>query len=287
MSPWAVKRLAEFDYDISKFSVTKVYPSKLRQIGVAKVEPGDDNNTDTSTMVGKCDLRRLEQFSANDPDAYSFSGGLNVATQGIVEFVEAFKAPIKMLHPLLTATQERNYTGTENIGAIPFAGIILLHSNEEEYATFAANPKNVALIDRIYRVKVPYTLRVTEEQRIYEKLINNSDLAQAPLAPHTLEMLARFAVLSRLKPHENSNLFSKMRVYDGEYLKDKDPNVKTMQEYRDAAGQDEGMKGISTRFAFKVLASTYNYDSLEISADPIHKEGTVFERIRRKAVGYS
>jgi serine protein kinase len=83
-------------------------------------------------------------------------------------------------------------------------------------------------------------------------------------------MLARFAVLSRLKEHENSNLYSKMRVYDGESLKETDPKAKPMQEYRDSAGVDEGMDGISTRFAFKVLSATFNYDSTEIAADPVH-----------------
>ncbi len=100
----------------------KLYPSKLRQIGVAKTEPGDENNQDISTLVGKVDIRKLEHFSQHDPDAYSYSGGLNRTTQGLLEFVEMFKAPIKVLHPLLTATQEGNYAGTENLGALPFQG---------------------------------------------------------------------------------------------------------------------------------------------------------------------
>src|SRR5579863_263244 len=114
-SPWAAKRLDQFDGDLSKFSVVKMYPSKLRQIGVAKTEPGDENNQDISALVGKVDIRKLEHFSQNDPDAYSFSGGLCHANQGLLEFVEMFKAPIKMLHPLLTATQEGNYIGTETL----------------------------------------------------------------------------------------------------------------------------------------------------------------------------
>src|SRR5271166_988530 len=122
-SPWASKRLDAFDGDISRFSVVKVYPSRLRQIAVAKTEPGDENNQDISTLVGKVDIRKLEHFSQHDPDAYSYSGGLNRTTQGLLEFVEMFKAPIKVLHPLLTATQEGNYAGTENLGALPFQGI--------------------------------------------------------------------------------------------------------------------------------------------------------------------
>jgi serine protein kinase len=270
MSPWAVKRLQEFNGDITKFSVVKVFPSRSKQICITKTEPGDENNQDVSSLVGKVDIRKLEFYSQNDPDAYSYSGGLNRTTQGILEFVEMFKAPIKMLHPLLTATQEGNYVGTENIGGLPFQGIILAHSNEAEWQSFKNNKNNEAFIDRVSVIKVPYCLRVTEERKIYEKLLQNSELSEAPCAPGTLEMLARFCVLSRLKEHENSNHFSKMRSYDGESLKDTDPRAKSVQEYRDAAGVDEGMEGISTRFAFKVLSSTFNFDTQEVAADAVH-----------------
>src|SRR6266536_3594146 len=258
MSPWCYKRLEAFGGDISRFRVAKIQPSRLRRIAVAKTEPGDENNQDISSLVGKVDIRKLETFAQNDPDAYSYSGGLNRSNQGVLEFVEMFKAPIKMLHPLLTATQEGNYIGTENIGAIPFNGVILAHSNEAEWQSFKANKKNEAFIDRICVIKVPYCLRVTEEQKIYEKLIQGSELASAPCAPATLETLARFSVMSRLRKHENSTLFAKMRVYDGESLKESDPKARSVQEYKDAAGVDEGMDGVSTRFAFKVLAGTFN-----------------------------
>ena len=282
MSPWCIKRLDEFGGDITKFRVAKMNPSRLRQIAVAKTEPGDDNNQDVSSLVGKVDIRKLEMHAQNDPDAYSYSGGLNRANQGMLEFVEMFKAPIKMLHPLLTATQEGNYVGTENIGAIPYTGIIMAHSNEAEWQTFKNNKNNEAFIDRIYVIKVPYCLRVNEEQKIYEKLIRGSELAEAPCAPGTLEMLARFSVLSRLKEHENSNAFAKMRVYNGESLKEVDPKARTLQEYKDAAGVDEGMDGISTRFAFKVLAATYNHDTQEVAADPVHLMYTLEQAIRRE-----
>ncbi|WP_375456593.1 PrkA family serine protein kinase, partial [uncultured Methylobacterium sp.] len=282
MSPWALKRLDEFNGDIARFTVIKVRPSRLRQIGIAKTEPGDENNQDISSLVGKVDIRRLETLSQADPDAYSYSGGLNRANQGVLEFVEMFKAPIKMLHPLLTATQEGNYVGTENIGAIPFTGIILAHSNESEWQTFKTNKNNEAFIDRIYVIKVPYCLRVQEEQHIYEKLISGSELSDAACAPGTLEMLSRFSVLSRLREHANSNAFSKMRVYDGESLREVDPRARSMQEYKDSAGVDEGMDGISTRFAFKVLAATFNHDTTEVSADPVHLMYVLEQSLRRE-----
>ncbi|HET8581571.1 MAG TPA: PrkA family serine protein kinase [Candidatus Paceibacterota bacterium] len=282
MSPWCLKRLSEFEGDITKFSVVRLNPSRLRQIAVAKTEPGDENNQDISSLVGKVDIRKLEHYSQADPDAYSYSGGLNRANQGVLEFVEMFKAPIKMLHPLLTATQEGNYIGTENIGAIPFSGIILAHSNEAEWQSFKNNKNNEAFIDRIFVIKVPYCLRVAEEQKIYEKLVKGSELADAPCTPETLTMLAQFSVLSRLHEHENSTLVSKMKVYDGESLKDTDPKAKSVQEYRDAAGIDEGMDGISTRFAFKVLSATYNYDTTEVAADPVHLMFVLEQSIRRE-----
>jgi len=282
MSPWCLKRLDEFKGDLSKFSVVKLSPSRLRQIAVAKTEPGDENNQDISSLVGKVDIRKLESLAQNDPDAYSYSGGLNRANQGILEFVEMFKAPIKMLHPLLTATQEANYIGTENIGSIPFSGVILAHSNEAEWQSFKANKNNEAFIDRIYLIKVPYCLRSTEEQRIYEKLIRTSELAEAPCAPATLELMARFSVMSRLKPHENSTIFSKLRVYDGESLRETDPRARSLQEYRDVAGPDEGMDGVSTRFAFKVLAATFNHDAVEIAASPVHLMYVLEQAIRRE-----
>jgi serine protein kinase len=270
MSPWAVKRLNEFGGDITRFRVVKLRPSVLSQIAVSKTEPGDENNQDISSLVGKIDIRKLETYSQNDPDAYSYSGGLCLANRGVLEFVEMFKAPIKVLHPLLTATQEQNYKGTEGFGAIPFDGMVLAHSNEAEWLAFKNNRNNEAFLDRIYIVKVPYCLRVTEEMHIYEKLLFNSSLSKSPCAPDTLRMLAQFSALSRLKEPDNSSVYSKMRVYDGENLKDTDPKAKSYQEYRDFAGVDEGMTGLSTRFAFKILSRVFNFDHREVAANPVH-----------------
>ncbi len=282
MSPWAVKRLHEFGGDLSQFRVVKRYPSILDQVAVAKTEPGDENNQDISALVGKVDIRKLEDFSQDDPDAYAFSGGLCRANQGLLEFVEMFKAPIKVLHPLLTATQEGNYNGTEHMGAIPFDGMVLAHSNEAEWHTFRNNKNNEAFIDRVYIVKVPYCLRVTEEMQIYDKLLRNSSLRDAHCAPDTLHMLAQFSTLTRLKEPENSSIYSKMRVYDGENLKDVDPHAKSMQEYRDMAGVDEGMAGLSTRFAFKILSKVFNYDHSEVAANPVHLIHVLEQRIEQE-----
>src|SRR5881409_1332908 len=281
-SPWAVKRLHEFGGDLSRFRVARVNPSVLRQVAITKTEPGDENNQDISSLVGKVDIRKLEDYSQDDPDAYSYSGGLCLANQGLLEFVEMFKAPIKVLHPLLTATQEGNYKGTEGFGAIPFDGVILAHSNESEWQSFRNNRNNEAFLDRIYIVKVPYCLRVSEEVKIYEKLLRNSSLAAATCAPGTLKMMSQFAALTRLKEPENSSLYSKMMIYDGDNLKDTDPRAKSYQEYRDYAGVDEGMAGVSTRFAFKILSKVFNFDSTEIAANPVHLMYVLEQQIERE-----
>jgi serine protein kinase len=282
MSPWAVKRLQEYKGDITQFKVVKLYPSVLEQIAIAKTEPGDENNQDISSLVGKVDIRQLERFAQHDADAYSYSGALCRANQGIMEFVEMVKAPIKVLHPLLTATQEGNYNGTEGLSALPFQGIILAHSNESEWQSFRNNKNNEAFLDRVFIVKVPYCLRVNEEKQIYEKLLRNSSLAAAPCAPGTLEMMAQFSALTRLKEPENSSIYSKMRVYDGENLKDTDPKAKSVQEYRDYAGVDESMTGISTRFAFKILSQVFNFDHQEVAANPVHLLYVLEKQIARE-----
>ena len=284
-SPWALKRLKEYGHDLNRFRVVKLKPSKLEQIGVMKTEPGDDNNQDISTLVGKVDIRKLEKFSQNDTDAYSYSGGLNRSNQGMLEFVEMFKAPIKVLHPLLTATQESNYVGTEAISAIPFHGIVLAHSNESEWQTFRNNKNNEAFLDRICVIKVPYCLRVDEEKSIYKKMVNSSGLKSAPCAPQTLDMLAQFSVLTRLHNHENSTIYSKLRVYNGENIRESDPKAKSLQEYKSAAGVDEGMSGISTRFAYKILSQTFNHTPEEIAADPVHLMLVLESAIRREQFG--
>lgn len=272
LGPWERKRLIESEGKLDNFRVMKLYPSRFRQIGVSEAEPGDENTQDISTLVGKVDMRKLEDFSQNDPDAYLYSGALNLSNQGMMEFKEMFKAKIKMLNPLLFAVQEHNYQGTENIAALPYDGIVVAHSNEGEWLKFKNNRDNEAFLDRICIKKVPYCLRVDEEIKIYQKAIAESELEGKPIAPGTLEILAQFAVISRIKPPINTGVWSKMKVYNGENLREKDPKAKTYQEYREEVeNRDEGFfPAISTRWAFKRLSQCFNRDAHEIAADPVH-----------------
>lgn len=271
MSPWAALRLMESgEHDPSIFKVVKIWPSVLNQVGISKVEPGDDNSQDITALVGKANINKLGKYDETSPDAYSWNGGLNISTQGLMEFVEMFKANLATLHPILTASQDGNYNGSQPFGAIPYQGQILAHSNETEWKAFKSDNKNEAFLDRIKEITVPYCLRVSEEVDIYKKLIINSELKEAPCAPGTLEMMAQYSVLTRIKPPENSDLFLKMEVYDGKNMKSKFPSVKSMEEYRTGGGVDEGMTGSSTRFAFKILSSVYDFDIDEAGANPIH-----------------
>ena len=269
-SKWAYKRLKEYKGDISQFKVVKIFPSQMYEIGICKVEAGDPNTQDISVLTGKLDIRKIEHFSQDDPDAYSYSGGLCKSTQGLLEFVEMLRADPKVLHPLLTALQEHHYTGTESIGPMPFDGIVLAHFNEEQWDKFQSNSDNQAFLDRFCVVKVPYNLRRDEEVKIFEKLIDHSELVKAPCAPHTYDCLASFTVLTKLSDPENSNIYSKLHVYNGEDVRNKDTKAKSIDEYQRDAAKTEGFFGVSTRTAYKLLAETFNYDPKEIAADPVH-----------------
>ncbi len=280
-SPWALKRLKEYKGDIGRFRVVRVMPSVLNQVGIVKTEPGDENTQDISALVGKVDLRMLERFAQDDPDAYSYSGALCLGSARCVEFVEMFKAPLKVLNPILTATQEGNFKGTEALPALPFNGFIMAHSNEAEWLKFRNNKDNEAFIDRVYLVKVPYCMRVDEEVRIYDKMLKASSLSEAPCAPQTLRTLAEFSVLSRLTVPENSSIYSKLRAYNGENLKDVDPRSKSVKEYRDDAGLQEGFTGLSTRWAFKTISAAFNRDPSEIAADPVNLLVVLEDRLNK------
>lgn len=282
MSPWLVKRLIESNGDITKFKIVKMWPSILEQVNITKVEPGDDNNYDISTLVGKTDISKVEDFPQSDPDAYAWKGGLNITTQGMMEFVEMFKAPFKMLHPLLTCTQEHNYNGTESMGAFPHEGHILAHSNVSEWEEFKNNKKNEAMVNRCEIVKVKYNLRYNEEIKIYQKILNNSELADRPCAPGVLEMLGQFSCLTRLEEPENSSFFSKLEVYNGKTMKEHDKHAKTLVEYRDMASLNEGMEGFPTRDGFKVLSRVFNFDPHEISANPVQMLSVLEDRVKEE-----
>ena len=288
-SPWALKRLHEGEGNINDvFEVVKVYPSMDEQIAVAKVEPGDENNQDISTLVGKVDINKLGEGTAqDDTDTYLYSGGFAKGHQGVMEFVEMFKAPLKVLNPLLEAMQARKYSGTEQIGTIPLDALILAHSNESEWSSFSGDSKNEAILDRVNVVKVPYTMQYTEEKKIYEKMLRESGYGSKPIAPKTLDLLAKFAVVSRIIPAGDNYTGGAephlvAEVLDGRVGEGAENRVPKFNELKAREPLDIGMAGASTRFNFKTLTETFNARVNEglLEADPTTLMRVLEERIK-------
>jgi serine protein kinase len=226
--------------------------SKRNRVGIGVVPPVDPNNQDTSVLIGSEDISKLDQYSEGDPRVLELNGALNVGNRGLVEFIEVFKNETEYLHAMITATQEKVMPAPGRHGMVYVDTCILAHSNEAEWQKFKADHTNEAILDRIVVVKVPYNLRLSEEVKIYQKIIRNSDF-RAHVAPHTLELASMFAILSRLEPTSKCDLMTKLRLYNGEEVVEKGRTKKIdVQELKEDAKR-EGMNGISTRFIMKAL----------------------------------
>lgn len=281
-SRWVQKRLNACGGDFTKFKVARLYPSVVNQIGIAETTPADENTQDVSTLVGKTDIRALDELVQSDPDAYVYSGALCVSSQGVFDFVEIHKVKVTMLNPLLTATQEHRFDASERIGALPYNGVILAHSNQSEWEKFRNNPDNAALASRTKLIRFPYCLRVSEAVKIFEKKLAHTAYKGAACAPGTLEIAAKLSVLCALAPFQGSPITVKMRVYNGENLRDKDIDAKPINEYRKAAGVEEGMMGMDMRLLYKAIERTFFYDPYEVSANPVTLLRVLEEDIRKE-----
>src|SRR5712692_3561279 len=231
--------------------VSKTF-SKRNRVGIGVVPPVDPNNQDTSVLIGSEDISKLDIYSEGDPRVLDLNGALNVGNRGMVEFIEVFKNETEYLHAMITATQEKVIPAPGRHGMVYVDTVIVAHSNEAEWQKFKADHTNEAILDRIVVVKVPYNLRLSEEVKIYQKIIRNSDF-RAHVAPHTLEIASMFAILSRLEPNAKCDLVTKLKLYNGEEVVEKGKTKKIdIQELREDAKR-EGMSGISTRFIMKAL----------------------------------
>ncbi len=291
MSPWATKRLEEAGGDLEEaFEVVKLWPSMTNNVAIAKVEAKDANNQDTGDLVGQVDMNMLgEGLPQNDTDVYLYDGGLCRANQGMMEFVEMLKAPIQALNPLLEATEDRAFKGNENVGVIPFDGLLVAHTNENEWNKFSKDGKNEAFLSRMNLVKVPYTLRKTEEAAIYQKELDKTEYASAPIAPKTVELLAEFSVMTRLSRKEELARYTapiRMTVLNGEIPDSPKGNVPTISELQSLVNKhdpDEGMNGSDIRFALDTLTATFNAEANKnvIEADPVLLFKTLKKRITK------
>jgi serine protein kinase len=242
----------EFNLRYEDFPIETRNFSKRNRVGVGVVPPVDPNNQDTSVLIGSEDISKLDQYSEGDPRVLELNGALNVGNRGLVEFIEVFKNETEYLHAMITATQEKVIPAPGRHGMVYVDTCIIAHSNEAEWQKFKADHTNEAILDRIVVVKVPYNLRLSEEVKIYQKIIRNSDF-RAHVAPHTLELASMFAILSRLEPTSKCDLMTKLRLYNGEEVVEKGRTKKIdVQELKEDAKR-EGMNGISTRFIMKAL----------------------------------
>ncbi len=242
----------EFNGRYEEFPISTIEFSKRARVGIGVVPPVDPNNQDTSVLIGSEDISKLDLYSEGDPRVLELNGALNIGNRGIVEFIEVFKNEIEYLHCMITATQEKVIPAPGRHGLVYVDAVIVAHSNEAEWQKFKADHTNEAILDRIVVVKMPYNLRLSEEVKIYQKIIRHSDF-HAHVAPHTLEIASMFAILSRLEPTNKCDLMAKLKLYNGEEVVEKGRTKKVdVEELREAAKR-EGMNGISTRFIIKAL----------------------------------
>lgn len=243
----------EYHGEYEKFPVVTTDFSIRSRKGIGVVPPVDPNNQDTSVLTGSVDISKMDLYPEDDPRVLSLNGAFNVGNRGIVEFIEVFKNDVEYLHTIITATQEKVVPSPGKASMIYFDGVILAHSNEAEWNKFKSDHTNEAILDRIVKVEVPYCMELNEEVKIYEKILKKSNF-DAHIAPHTIEVAAMFAVLSRLSPSSKVDPFTKLKIYNGEEIVEKGTTKKIdIMELREEAGLKEGMSGISTRFIIKSI----------------------------------
>lgn len=255
----------EFNGEYENFPVSSSSFSIRSRKGIGVVPPVDPNNQDTSILTGAVDISKMDMYSEDDPRVFSLNGAFNVGNRGIVEFIEVFKNDVEYLHTIITATQEKSIPSPGKGSMIYFDGIIIAHSNEAEWNRFKSDHTNEAILDRIVKIEVPYCLELNEEVKIYEKILKRSNF-KAHIAPHTIEIAAMFAVLTRLRASNKVDPVTKLKIYNGEEIVEKGTTKKIdVAELREEAGLSEGMDGISTRFIVKAIdnaISNSEYDCI-------------------------
>ena len=259
------KLLNEYNGEYENVPVETTGFSIRSRKGIGVVPPVDPNNQDTSILTGAIDISKMDIYPEDDPRIFSLNGAFNVGNRGLVEFIEVFKNDVEYLHTIITATQEKSIPSPGKGSMIYFDGLIIAHSNEAEGNRFKSDHTNEAILDRIVKVEVPYCLELAEEVKIYEKILNKSNF-KAHIAPHTIEIAAMFAILSRLTPSAKVDPITKLKIYNGEDLVEKGTTKRIdISELREEAGPYEGMKGISTRFIVKAIdnaLSNSEYDCI-------------------------
>ncbi|AZK48171.1 PrkA family serine protein kinase [Paenibacillus lentus] len=249
-----MKLRTDYDGDIERVAVERVLLSEDNRVGIGTFSPSDPKSQDIADLTGSIDFSTITEYgSESDPRAYRFDGELNKANRGLMEFQEMLKCDEKFLWNLLSLTQEGNFKAGR-FALISADEMIIAHTNESEYKAFIANKKNEALQSRMIVMPIPYNLKVSQEEKIYAKLIGQSDMKHVHIAPHALRSAAIFSVLTRLKETKKQglDLVKKMRLYDGEEVEGyKDADLKELQnEYL-----EEGMSGVDPRYVINRISS--------------------------------
>ena len=252
----------EYGGKIEDVKIERIFFAEKDRIGIGTFAPSDPKSQDITELTGSIDLSTIGEVGVeSDPRAYRFDGELNIANRGLMEFIEILKCDEKFLYSLLTLSQEQSIK-TGRFAMIYADEVIVSHTNENEYNAFVGNRKSEALQDRIIMIKVPYNLKVTQEEKIYEKLLGQSDvLRNIHIAPHTLRIAAMFAVLTRLEEPKKANvdIVKKMKLYDGEDVEGF--KLKDVKELK-AETVREGMDGISPRYIINRLSNALVKDGV-------------------------
>ncbi|MDO5039142.1 PrkA family serine protein kinase [Clostridium sp.] len=252
--------------------------------GIGVVPPVDPNNQDTSILTGSIDISKMDMYPEDDPRIFSLNGAFNVGNRGMVEFIEVFKNDVEYLHTIITATQEKSVPSPGKGSMIYFDGVIVAHSNEAEWNKFKADHTNEAILDRIVKIEVPYCLELDEEVKIYKKILGKSSF-NAHIAPHTIEIAAMFAILSRLTGSNKVDPITKLKIYNGEEIVEKGSTKRIdIGELREEAGSYEGMKGISTRFIIKAIDNALS-NSEHNCINPLSIMESIIKSVKEMDIG--
>lgn len=295
LSPLNTMRLEkEYGGEIENVLVERIFFSEDKRVGIGTFTPSDPKSQDIADLTGSIDFSTIAEFgSESDPRAYRFDGELNKANRGMMEFQEMLKLDEKFLWHLLSLTQEGNFKAGR-FALISADELIVAHTNETEYRTFISNKKNEALHSRIIVMPIPYNLKVSQEERIYEKMIKESDMAHVHIAPHALRVAAIFSVLTRLEDSKKQGLdvVKKMRLYDGENVEGF--NQVDVEELKKEF-PNEGMHGIDPRYVInrissaiirKEVPSINALDVLRALKDGLDQHASISQEDREKYMNY-
>ena len=247
--------------------VRRLVLSEKDRIGIGTFQPKDEKNQDSTELTGDINYRKIAEYgSDSDPRAFSFDGEFNIANRGIIEFIEVLKLDVAFLYDLLTASQEHKIK-PKKFAQTDIDEVILGHTNEPEYRKLQNNEYMEALRDRTVKVDVPYITRLHDEVKIYEKDFNPTRIQGRHIAPHTIEMAAMWAILTRLEPpkHAGLTLLQKLKLYDGKSIPGfTEDSVRELK----AEARREGMEGISPRYVQDKLSNALVSESSKGCLNP-------------------